>query len=557
MRDVMADASPWLTPDLVLGWKVTKSLEPRHWENARAKPGGHDPADVVRAAPRNIAHHTVIIAQSGSGKSFFLGRLLEEILLKTRCRMLILDPNSDFRELDQPKDAKYWKDRKYRYDRAKRKGFLADERTQADFLLGWKKVTTLLHGRPPDTPKAKGSFQKLQLDWRSFPVDVLAEETAPELRDALEHCHSFATTLADLSRITNQKAWLADRSFFKNALQFCKDTQRNKDNVKDDEAILALLRKTFGSVAATKGGSNAANGDENVIIERDGKMVISLPPVFQNLKALLDRDIDEVSVDELDRFFSVALTSRRLFSTAAYDFYFARVTQLESSGQMDPRIRKPLKEPPRKRVEMVDLPSLPDRRDQKFAISTFLEIAWSRARADWEAALKRPEDTKDKRVPSFIVVEEAHNLIPAKASTPIDKKLREQFRRIAAEGRKFGLFLILVSQRPDKLDRMIMSECENRAVMRVGSTFVLRTTCEILGLDGVLPRMTEKALDFDLGRALLVGPWVGDEPAFLVSAARRTKEGGRDLDPDYWAKPVSREEKPRRPNGAKAATSAA
>jgi hypothetical protein len=181
------------------------------------------------------------------------------------------------------------------------------------------------------------------------------------------------------------------------------------------------------------------------------------------------------------------------------------------------------------------------------AMCTFLEAAWQRARLDWEEALGKEKPEDDKRVPTFIVVEEAHNAIPAIALTPTEKQLQEQFRRIAAEGRKYGLFLILVSQRPDKLDRMVMSECENRAVMRVGSSFILRTTCEILGLDGVVPRMTEKVLDFDLGRALLAGPWVADEPAFLVTAARRTKEGGRDLQWEHWARPESLGLEVRRP----------
>jgi len=43
-----------------------------------------------------LKSHTVVIAQSGSGKSFMLGRLLEEIAGKTRARIVILDPNSDF-----------------------------------------------------------------------------------------------------------------------------------------------------------------------------------------------------------------------------------------------------------------------------------------------------------------------------------------------------------------------------------------------------------------------------------------------------------------------------
>jgi uncharacterized protein DUF87 len=523
-RKPTKEEKPWLTEKLVLGWKVTKGLDPEHWENPRAKPGGHSIEDVVTAERKRIAHHTVIIAQSGSGKSFFLGRLIEEILVKTSCNVLIFDPNSDFRKISECKEPKYWTKRKYRYNRAERRGFLADEPTQGHFLFRWKKVTTLLHGRPADRPKKKGSFQELQLDWRSFPIDVLAAETEPELRDQLQHCHSFVITLADLAHDTKKKGW-SDRSFFENARQLCENTQQDDKTAKPDHAVLQALGDAFGLEIAS-GGGTSSNDDADAVVSLDA----GLPSVVASFNREAEGPVRDKILD--------ALRSRRLFSKEAWAFYFPRVILLEGSGKMDPRIHQPANKREPKRVEIVDLPSLPARHDQKVAISTFLETAWMRARAEWEVALKRPENRRDKRVPTFIVVEEAHNLIPSKAKSPIDKKLQEQFRRVAAEGRKFGLFLILVSQRPDKLDRMIMSECENRAVMRVGSSFVLRTTCEILGLDGVLPRLTEKVLEFDLGRALLVGPWVGEEPAFLVSAARRTMEGGRDLDPDHWTKPA-------------------
>src|SRR5262249_30330386 len=68
------------SPPLHLGWL----LEER-------------PAKVpVNLRAEGLAAHTAVIAQSGSGKSFMLGRLLEEIASKTMARVLILDPNSDF-----------------------------------------------------------------------------------------------------------------------------------------------------------------------------------------------------------------------------------------------------------------------------------------------------------------------------------------------------------------------------------------------------------------------------------------------------------------------------
>ena len=45
--------------------------------------------------------HTFLCGQSGSGKTFALGIILEQLLLNTNLRIVILDPNSDFVNLDQ------------------------------------------------------------------------------------------------------------------------------------------------------------------------------------------------------------------------------------------------------------------------------------------------------------------------------------------------------------------------------------------------------------------------------------------------------------------------
>jgi uncharacterized protein len=156
-----------------------------------------------------------------------------------------------------------------------------------------------------------------------------------------------------------------------------------------------------------------------------------------------------------------------------------------------------------------------------------------RARAAWNEALAKPP-SEDKRVPNFIIVDEAHNLIPAKPRGTTEVALAEQFRTVVAEGRKYGLFLILVSQRPDKLDPQVLSECENKAVMRLNSNSVLTITRQMLGLDDVPPKVLEKCLDFKKGRALLIGNWAPEGDLLLYCAARRTVEGGRDLQGEFW-----------------------
>ena len=501
-KSVGAEGPAWLTPNLVLGWKMTKGFQPQYWAKETARPGAHSLTDVVLSVPKSIAHHTAIIAQSGSGKSYFLGRLIEEILLKTRSRVLIMDPNSDFRKIAQPKLEDNWKQW---HDKSTGKWFLVDEPTQKDFLERWNKVTVRLHG---EKEEPRTEFLPLQVDWLDFPVDILADEVGPYSRDELHHCHSFVNLLATLAWETKNEKWLKKGEFLPCANDLCRNTTGA-----GTEKIISAIRELFGLPSI---------------------QTAEFPRFRDELKGVFS--LDEVIYQKLRSIYPSAVKHIQFVSHEAVAMYFRRAFQLEAAGVIHLDIGSNVKKRDRKRVEVIDLPSVRDRYHQKLVISSFLQADWTLSRSEWEDALAKPSSECDTRVPTFIVVEEAHNLIPSEPETPIEKKLQEQFRRVAAEGRKFGRYLILVSQRPDKLDRMVVSECENRAVMRLGSNFILQKTCEILGLEHA-SRMSDKVLDFDFGRALLVGPWVADEPTFLISAARRTEEGGRDLDWKYWAKP--------------------
>ncbi|HVG34669.1 MAG TPA: DUF87 domain-containing protein [Pyrinomonadaceae bacterium] len=65
---------------------MTPLQEPRYWVGADPKAGDQLIDDLVAISSDAIGSHTAIIAQSGSGKSFFLGRLIEEILLRTKLK---------------------------------------------------------------------------------------------------------------------------------------------------------------------------------------------------------------------------------------------------------------------------------------------------------------------------------------------------------------------------------------------------------------------------------------------------------------------------------------
>ena len=110
----------------------------------------------------------------------------------------------------------------------------------------------------------------------------------------------------------------------------------------------------------------------------------------------------------------------------------------------------------------------------------------------------------DKRQPIALVCDEAHLYLPRKEGcNPAEARAVENFERIAKEGRKYGVALLVASQRPSDVSTTILSQCNNVVSMRLTNsddqTVVKRLMPESLsGLTDVLPIL-------DTGEALVVG----------------------------------------------------
>lgn len=74
------------------------------------------------------------------------------------------------------------------------------------------------------------------------------------------------------------------------------------------------------------------------------------------------------------------------------------------------------------------------------------------------------EETND--IPFLIVCEEAHNYIPKTGGAEY-KASKKSIERIAKEGRKYGLSLMVVSQRPSEVSDTIFSQCNNFVALRL------------------------------------------------------------------------------------------
>jgi DNA helicase HerA-like ATPase len=70
------------------------------------------------------------------------------------------------------------------------------------------------------------------------------------------------------------------------------------------------------------------------------------------------------------------------------------------------------------------------------------------------------------RFPIHLLLEEAHRYIAATPSRyAVDAT--KGFERIAKEGRKYGMFILLASQRPSELSKTVLSQCSNFVVHRI------------------------------------------------------------------------------------------
>ena len=80
--------------------------------------------------------------------------------------------------------------------------------------------------------------------------------------------------------------------------------------------------------------------------------------------------------------------------------------------------------------------------------------------------LKNTESAKRNKFPVNLVLEEAHRYI-SNDTQRNSFKANYIFERVAKEGRKYGMFLLVSSQRPSELSRTVLSQCNNFIVHRI------------------------------------------------------------------------------------------
>lgn len=151
-------------------------------------------------------------------------------------------------------------------------------------------------------------------------------------------------------------------------------------------------------------------------------------------------------------------------------------------------------------------------------------------------AMQRYRKLNEKELPTVLVLEEAHTFVnrggDEEPDTPTPFQMcRRTFERIAREGRKFGLGLVLSSQRPSELSPTVLAQCNTFLLHRIvndrDQALVSKLVPDNLGgLFGELPSLPSR-------QAILLG-WAATVPTLVSITELPEEQRPRSEDPKFW-----------------------
>ena len=138
---------------------------------------------------------------------------------------------------------------------------------------------------------------------------------------------------------------------------------------------------------------------------------------------------------------------------------------------------------------------------------------------------------RSKRHPLALICDEAHLYLPEKSGkNPVEIRAIEAFERIAKEGRKYGVSLVIISQRPSDVSTTILSQCNNVIALRLTNGTDRQTVSKLM------PESLESLLEvlpiMDVGEGVVVG-----DAVLLPSRIRiqPPKEKPLSATIDFWS----------------------
>jgi len=409
----------------------------------------------------------VIIGQSGCGKSFLIGRLVEEIIRNTtdKTRILFIDPNSDFTYGTELKT-------KVEFDLCLNKystGFLTEE--YKNFKKREKKYYENFKYKNDSVDQIFGRKQKFNLSWEwLFKEESRYFQIIKAFKFSIRYFWAISCLKYNmkLKSIDDLSKWYKTGS---DILEIVEEGS-SKDSLLQTEYV-TLTKKLY-------------------------------IPKFVDVDCMLEalRNIEEAKDSKIWREHKdIPGIPEKLFTDNS-------------------------------RINFIEIETIKSKKYRLITLAYILRYIFEKHNELIEQIRNKQNDKpKETLRHTFLLIDEAHNFAPDNPSDPHEKMLGELIHTIAAEGRKYGLHLILATQRPNKIKQGLLGECDNAIIMKMNSRSDLEHLAKEMRILDV--KLLEPCLHFQgQGNALAVGEMTKMAPyvQLFKSAPRRTKEGGVDIE---------------------------
>ena len=329
-----------------------------------------------------VTEHLAILAMTGSGKSYTIGRIIERLVAQLNASVVVFDPHGE-------------------YGKAFRNGILNfnDSIDRVEDLRDKEKLVQIQE-KLSILQERGGGITVYTPQLRSFDEKYAAKNEKLALQ--LDHfdVDEFSGVLPGLTEPQQRVLDVALR-YWKESFEEPRDIQELFGVLDDLERLKRWVSESGspGEASALKGGS-------------------------ANIAAIRLRRM----INEAQSFYSRAVGE-------PFDVF-------KMVGDNNSRLGK---------LCIVDLQGLSPTARQVIVALISTEL------------LKAAGDKQRPIRPVFIIYEEGHNFAPS-GEASISKNV---IKRIAAEGRKFGVGFSIVSQRPSKLDSDVTSQCNTIIAMRI------------------------------------------------------------------------------------------
>jgi DNA helicase HerA-like ATPase len=170
-------------------------------------------------------------------------------------------------------------------------------------------------------------------------------------------------------------------------------------------------------------------------------------------------------------------------------------------------------------ITIIDLSGIP------FEVLSVVVSLMSRLIFSLAFHLRKSKVTNEQDLPFLLVYEEAHNYVPQSEGAKYGS-VKKAIERIAKEGRKYGISMMIVSQRPSEISETVFSQCNNFVAMRLTNPNDQRYVKRLLPDD--LAAVTDSLPSLEQQEAIIIGDSVA-VPSLIHVDDIENKPDSRDI----------------------------